>query len=59
VGYTREFLQEEFASCMVGGHVWNHEGIQNEETIEDPDIFVCRGLKESWPEFWKKARRFA
>jgi hypothetical protein len=59
VGYTQEFLQGEFASCRVGGHVWNHEGIQNEETIEDPDIFVCRGLKESWPEFWKKARRFA
>ncbi|HTQ95820.1 MAG TPA: hypothetical protein VMH89_03390, partial [Candidatus Acidoferrum sp.] len=59
VGYTQEFLQGEFASCMVGGHVWNREGIQNEETIEDPEIFVCRGLKESWPEFWKKARRFA
>jgi 4-amino-4-deoxy-L-arabinose transferase-like glycosyltransferase len=59
VGYSREFLQEEFTSCVVGGRVWNKYGVMNEETIEDPEIFVCRGLKEGWEEFWKKARRFA
>jgi 4-amino-4-deoxy-L-arabinose transferase-like glycosyltransferase len=59
VGYSREFLEGEFASCVVGGRVWNSYGVMNEETIEDPEIFVCRGLKRSWPEFWMRARRFA
>jgi Dolichyl-phosphate-mannose-protein mannosyltransferase len=59
VGYSREFLEQEFASCVVAGQVHNRLNIPNEETIEDPDIFVCRGLKEPWPEFWRKARRFA
>jgi 4-amino-4-deoxy-L-arabinose transferase-like glycosyltransferase len=59
VGYSREFLEKHFASCEVAAHVWNRYGVANEETIEDPDVFVCRGLKESWGEFWKAARLFA
>jgi 4-amino-4-deoxy-L-arabinose transferase-like glycosyltransferase len=59
VGYSREFLEGEFASCVVGGKVWNSYGVMNEETIEDPEIFVCRGMKRGWPEFWARARRFA
>jgi hypothetical protein len=31
----------------------------NEETIEDPEIFVCRGLKGRWEEFWRRVRTFA
>jgi len=59
VGYSREFLEGEFASCEVGGRVWNRYGVMNEETIEDPEIFVCRGLKGSWEAFWRKVRKFA
>ena len=59
VGYTREFLEEHFASCELVGHPWNRYGVANEEVIEDPDIFVCRGLKGSWEEFWKKVKLFA
>ena len=59
VGYTREFLKENFASCELVAHTWNRYGVANEETIEDPDIFVCRGLKGSWEEFWKKVKLFA
>lgn len=59
VGYPRSLLAAEFASCVVGGRVWNRYGVMNEETIEDPDIFVCRGLREGWPEFWRKVRKFA
>jgi Dolichyl-phosphate-mannose-protein mannosyltransferase len=59
VGYPRALLATEFASCVVGGRVWNRYGVMNEETIEDPDIFVCRGLREDWPEFWRKVRKFA
>jgi hypothetical protein len=59
VGYPRTLLETEFASCVVGGRVWNEYGVMNEETIEDPEIFVCRGLRGSWPEFWQKVRKFA
>jgi Dolichyl-phosphate-mannose-protein mannosyltransferase len=59
VGYPREFLEAHFASCEVRGRVSNRYGVANEETIEDPDIFVCSGMKESWEEFWKTARKFA
>jgi hypothetical protein len=58
-GYSREFLERHFASCEVGARVWNRFGVANEETIEDPEIFVCRGLRESWGEFWKGMRKFA
>jgi hypothetical protein len=59
VGYSREFLEKHFASCEVAGRVWNKYGVANEETREDADIFVCRGLKESWAEFWKGMKKFA
>jgi hypothetical protein len=59
VGYPREFLEKEFASCVVGGRTRNSYGVANEETVEDPEMFVCRGLKESWGEFWVKVRKFA
>jgi 4-amino-4-deoxy-L-arabinose transferase-like glycosyltransferase len=59
VGYSLGFLEEHFASCELAGHPWNRYGVENEERIEDPDIFVCRGLKESWDEFWKKVKLFA
>jgi 4-amino-4-deoxy-L-arabinose transferase-like glycosyltransferase len=59
VGYPRAMLESEFASCVVGGRVWNRYGVMNEETIEDPEILVCRGLKGNWEEFWKKVRKFA
>jgi hypothetical protein len=59
VGYPRELLEKYFASCEVGGRVWNKYGVANEETIEDPEIFVCRGLKGNWEEFWRAVRKFA
>jgi 4-amino-4-deoxy-L-arabinose transferase-like glycosyltransferase len=59
VGLSREFLEKNFASCELAAHTWNRYGVANEETIEDPDIFVCRGLQGSWDELWKKVRLFA
>jgi len=58
VGLSREFLERNFESCQLAGHVHNREGVLNEETSEHPDIFVCRGLRPSWPEFWKAFRRY-
>ena len=57
-GFSRDFLQRNFESCQVAAKVWNRFGVRNEETADHPDIFVCRGLKQSWPEFWRQFRYF-
>jgi hypothetical protein len=53
IGISRRFLDRNFSSCQLTGHTWNQFGVKNEETEDHPDIFVCRGLRQSWPEFWK------
>lgn len=58
VGLPREFLTESFESCEFAGHVTNRYGVLNEETREHPDIFVCRGLRKPWPDFWKQFRYY-
>jgi hypothetical protein len=58
VGISRNFLERHFASCERAGTVWNRYGVLNEETRDHPDIFVCRGLRQGWPEFWKEFRHY-
>jgi hypothetical protein len=53
LGISRGFLERNFTSCQVAGHTPNPYGIENEETRDHPDIYVCRGLRQSWPEFWE------
>jgi hypothetical protein len=52
VGLPLGFLGNHFGSCQLVGHTWNRHGVENEETVDHPDIFVCRGLREGWPAFW-------
>lgn len=59
VGFAQEFLEKDFASCELAARTWNHYGVANEETVENPRILVCRGLRGSWKEFWAKVRGFA
>jgi len=58
LGLSRRFVTNNFASCKLVAHTWNRYGIENEETREHPDIFVCPGPRQSWPEFWKNFRFF-
>ncbi|MGA3196530.1 MAG: glycosyltransferase family 39 protein [Terriglobales bacterium] len=53
LGFSRGFLERKFSSCELAGHTWNTYNIENEETRDHPDIYVCRGMRQSWPEFWK------
>jgi len=57
-GLSRRYLERHFESCELAGHVTNRYGVLNEESREHPDIFVCRGLREPWPEFWKKFKNY-
>jgi len=58
LGHSANYLRENFASCRVAAHSWNRFGVENEETRDHPDIYVCRGLKKPWPEFWAAYRHF-
>jgi hypothetical protein len=58
VGMSREYLERHFASCLAAGQVVNRYGVENEESRYHKDIFVCRGLRQSWPVFWKNFRHF-
>ncbi len=58
VGFTRDDVERMFEACDLAGHTSNRYGVKNEETRDHPDIFVCRRLRLSWPDFWKRFRSF-
>ena len=58
IGFSRQFGHRYFESCEVVGHITNKYGVANEETTNHPEILLCRHLRESWHEFWKKFRRY-
>jgi hypothetical protein len=58
VGFNREFVDYYFRSGELVAHTSNREGVMNEETKEHRDIFLCRGLKLPWDQFWKIFQRF-
>jgi 4-amino-4-deoxy-L-arabinose transferase-like glycosyltransferase len=58
IGATRDSVDGSFTSCELAGHNGNRYGVENEESRDHPDIFVCRGLRPSWPEFWRKLLNF-
>jgi 4-amino-4-deoxy-L-arabinose transferase-like glycosyltransferase len=58
VGLSHDFLERNFTSCGLAGHVTNRYGVKNEEATEHPDIYVCRGLLRAWPDFWKDFQYF-
>jgi hypothetical protein len=58
VGISRDFLERNFESCVLAGHVTNRYGVRNEETTQHPDLFVCRRLRQPWPVFWKQFRYY-
>jgi 4-amino-4-deoxy-L-arabinose transferase-like glycosyltransferase len=53
VGMSRHFLDTHFSACSLAGHTSNAYRVKNEETEDHPDIYLCRGFTQSWPEFWK------
>jgi hypothetical protein len=57
-GLRPETVHRRFRECRPAGRVTNPYNVLNEETRDHPEIFVCRGLREPWAEFWKKSQRF-
>jgi hypothetical protein len=58
LGYSRVFLEQHFESCELTGHVQNNCNVANEETKDHSEIFICRRLRGSWPEFWRNLRHY-
>jgi hypothetical protein len=58
VGWSRDQVDDAFTGCRLAGHNGNSYGVENEESRDHPDIFVCGAPKQSWPEFWKDHQRF-
>jgi hypothetical protein len=58
LGFSREKADRAFTECRLAGHNGNSEGVHNEESDDHPEIFVCKGPRLPWPEFWKKFQRF-
>ena len=58
LGARRDRLEQGFASVVLAGHTPNPYNIENEETRDHPDIFVCRGLRTTWTDLWQQIRSF-
>jgi len=53
VNMDPDFLERSFASCQVAARLSNRWGIAN-SAVPNADVYVCRGLRKPWPEFWAK-----
>ena len=58
LGFARHDLEQLFTSCSLAGRVSNRYGVENEETRDHPEIFVCRAPLQSWPALWERLPRF-
>ncbi len=58
VGFDLDEGRTLFNSCMVAAKNTNAFGVENEESRDHPDILLCRDLRMSWAEYWRRFRRF-
>jgi Dolichyl-phosphate-mannose-protein mannosyltransferase len=58
LGERRDFVERNFVSCELAGHLTNRYGITNATVGDYSDVFVCRKLRKPWPEFWQQIRSF-
>lgn len=57
-GEDRDFAQRKFESCELAGRLKNRYGIRNFTIGGQPEVFVCRNLRQPWPEFWEHFRYY-
>lgn len=58
VGLSPHSIERHFGTCKVVGHNGNRYGIDNEESREHPDIYLCGPPLGGWEAFWKDFRYF-
>lgn len=58
LGNSRERADVLFNDCHLAGHITNALGVENEESRDHPDIFLCGPARGSWAELWKHGPDF-
>lgn len=58
LGLTQEEADAIFTGCRLAGHNGNSLGIQNEESRDHPDIFLCGPPRLPWPVLWSEHKDF-
>lgn len=58
LGRSRSYVERKFTTCQLAGHNGNSLGIENEESRDHPDIFLCGPPRQSWPDFWTGFQSF-
>lgn len=58
-GVSEAFVRRHFHACEWQSRITNALGVANEETKFSQNIWVCRGLRAPWPEFWKQIRAWS
>ena len=57
-GFGLNEARKLFESCTVAAMNGNPFNVENEESRDHPDILLCRNLRETWPAYWARSRRF-
>jgi hypothetical protein len=52
VGFKPDDLSRIFASCQVAARLPNPYGVVNYTFRDREQVYVCRNIRSSWPEFW-------
>lgn len=58
LGADPDDIRKAPASCSSAGRVSNAFHVDNEETRNNPEIFICRDLRVPWPQLWESLRGF-
>jgi len=58
VGWSRAQVDQFCTNCVLAGRLTNAYRVPNEDSVDRPDIFVCRGLRKPWPDFWRSIQSF-
>jgi 4-amino-4-deoxy-L-arabinose transferase-like glycosyltransferase len=53
VGFKPNELDKIFAQCEAAARLSNPYGIVNQAIGDRNEVYVCRNIREPWPEFWK------
>jgi hypothetical protein len=58
LGISRAQADAIFTGCRLAGHNGNSQGVENEESQDHPDIFVCGPPREPLPQLWREHQDF-
>ena len=58
LGYPPTDVYGAFNRCTAVGTITNSYGVEN-DLRDPPTIFLCRNPRWSWPELWKRVKRYS